>query len=82
MIRRILLGLGLVVVAAAAFAVWRIGPRNVIGMLRYDTRKEVALRVGSPAPDARLHASGGSGTVRIADRVGGRPLVLIFGSFT
>ena len=80
--RKILLGVGVLVVAAAAFVVVRIGPSNVIGMLRYDTRHEVALSVGSAAPDARLHVPEGPGTMRIAERIGARPLVLVFGSFT
>jgi hypothetical protein len=70
------------VLAAAAFVVAKIGPSNVIGMLRYDTRREGALRVGSVAPDVTLHVVDGAGTVRIAQRIGARPLVLVFGSFT
>ena len=81
-VKRVLLALGLVLVAVVAFGVVRIGPRNIIGMLRYDTRKEGSLRPGSPAPDVALHAVAGPGTVRIADRIGKRPLVLVFGSFT
>ena len=80
--KRILVGVGVLVVAVAAFFVFQIGPRNLIGMLRYDTRHEVALGVGSAAPDARLHTPEGPGTVRIADHIGARPLVLVFGSFT
>jgi hypothetical protein len=81
-IKRVLLAVALLVAAAAAFMVAKIGPSNVIGMLRYDTRKEVALHPGSLAPDVTLHAVAGAGTVRIADHIGRRPLVLVFGSFT
>jgi len=81
-IKRVLLGIVVLVAGFAAFAVAKIGPGNIIGMLRYDTRKEGNLRPGSLAPDVLLHAVAGPGTVRIADRIGRRPLVLVFGSFT
>jgi hypothetical protein len=81
-VKRVVLAVGVVVVAVVAVGITRIGPGNVIGMLRYDTRKEGALRPGSAAPDVRLHGLKGAETIRIAERIGARPLVLIFGSFT
>jgi hypothetical protein len=81
-LRRVLLLLGVVVLGFAAFVVAKIGPSNVVGMLRWDTRREGALRIGSAAPDVVLHAVAGPGTTRLAQRIGPRPLVLIFGSFT
>jgi hypothetical protein len=81
-VKRVLLVVGVLLAAVVAFGIARIGPRNIIGMLRYDTRKEGTLRPGSPAPDVALHVVSGPGTVRIADRIGRRPLVLVFGSFT
>ena len=81
-IKRTLLGLvGLVVLAAAAF-LWVVGPRNVVGMLRYDQRREGELRVGVPAPDVSLVALDGRTPVRIADSIGKQPLVIVFGSYT
>jgi ferric-dicitrate binding protein FerR (iron transport regulator) len=81
-IRRTLLGLvGLVVLAAAAF-LWVVGPRNVMGMLRYDQRREGDLRVGVPAPDVSLVALDGRTPVRIANSIGKQPLVIVFGSYT
>ena len=81
-IRRTLLGLvGLVVLVAAAF-LWVVGPRNVLGMLRYDQRREGDLRVGVPAPDVSLVALDGRTPVRIADSIGKQPLVMVFGSYT
>jgi hypothetical protein len=71
----------LVAAAAAAVVAW-MGPRNVIGMLRYDQRREGSLRVGEPAPDVVLSALDGQRQVRLRDSIGPRPLVLIFGSFT
>lgn len=71
-------------VAAGLVALFLIGPRNVVGMLRYDTRREGTLKVGDAAPDVELLAltAGGSERVRLRERFGKRPLVLIFGSFT
>ena len=64
-----------------------IGPRNVIGILRYDTRREGELKLGDAAPDVELVAIGddggaGSERIKLRDQLHGRPLVLIFGSFT
>jgi peroxiredoxin len=39
------------------------------------------LRVGDTAPDAKLVALDGS-TFHLRDRIGRRPLVLVFGSYT
>jgi hypothetical protein len=91
--KRMLSALGLgtltVTLALAIFAGVYIGPRNIVGMLRYDTRRQGALRVGDPAPDVELVvpvAPGGepksAAHVHLRDRLRGRPLVLVFGSFT
>jgi hypothetical protein len=80
--KKALWALGLLLAAAAAAALAWIGPRNVVGMLRYDQRKEGSLRIGDPAPDVVLTALPGERQVRLADSIGPRPLVLIFGSFT
>ena len=40
------------------------------------------LKVGDQAPDARLVALDGSRRFHIRERTAGRPLVLVFGSFT
>jgi len=82
MLRKILLVLGALAIAVAVFFVAMIGPRNVIGMLRYDTRHEGALRVGDRAPDVDLVALDGSAPVRLLGAPRTRPLVLVFGSFT
>ena len=81
-VKRVLLGLAIVVVAAVGWFVFSFGPRNVIGMLRYDQRQEGKLKVGDPAPDVALLALDGVTPVRLKDSVGGKPLVLVFGSFT
>jgi len=72
----------LIVIAAVGAGLVVIGPRNVWGMLRYDTRKEGPLVVGQQAPDVALAALDGS-QVHLRQRMSGeKPLVLIFGSYT
>ena len=81
--KKILIGLGaLVVLAVAGFTYMVGGPRNLIGMLRYDQREEGTLKVGDRAPDVTLLALDGATPVRLSDRIGGKPTVLVFGSFT
>jgi hypothetical protein len=81
-LRAFALVIGLVVIAAAAFVVARIGPRNVIGMLRYDQRQEGDLKVGDRAPDVVLLAPDGVTQVHLRDHIGRKPFVLLFGSYT
>jgi len=81
-VRKILLVLAGAVVLCLGAALWRIGPRNVIGMARYDQRHEGNFKPGDPAPDVAPVALDGKTSVRLSDRVGEKPLVLIFGSYT
>ena len=74
--------LGALVVAAAVAASLTLGPRNIIGMLLYDQRREGDLKVGDRAPDVSLVSLDGSTEARLADHMGGKPLILIFGSYT
>jgi hypothetical protein len=55
-IKKIVLVLALVLTAAAAFAVHEIGFSNIVGMIRYDRRREGTLHVGDRAPDVALRA--------------------------
>ena len=81
MIKKLLLVLGAVVVLAAGVMVAKIGPRNIIGMIRYDQRRAGDLKVGDRAPDALLVSLAGRREVPLlAART--KPLVLVFGSFT
>jgi hypothetical protein len=80
--KKILIGVGLLVVAVVAYGVVSFGPKNIIGMLRYDQREEGKLKVGDAAPDVRLLALDGASPVHLKDSIGGKPLVLVFGSFT
>jgi hypothetical protein len=81
--KKILLGVGVLLAAALGAITYMIGgPRNLIGMLRYDQRKEGTLKVGDRAPEVALLALDGKTPVKLSERLGGRPTVLIFGSFT
>jgi hypothetical protein len=79
--KRVLMVASTLAVLAAAGAVAVMGPRNVIGMLRYDTRHEGALKVGDRAPDVIILTVDGA-PAHFVDRLGARPTVLILGSFT
>ena len=71
-----------IAILGAGYIVFRMGPRNVIGMIRYDQRKEGDLKVGDRAPDAQLLGLDGTQRLSLIGDRNGRPLVLIFGSFT
>ncbi|MDI1452052.1 hypothetical protein [Polyangium sp. 6x1] len=71
----------ILVAGGAAFVGW-MGPRNVIGMLRYDQREEGRLEVGDAAPDVELVTHAEGRREKLATHIGEKPLVLIFGSFT
>jgi hypothetical protein len=79
--KKILIVVGAALSLAIVAAVAMIGPRNLIGMLRYDIRAEGTLKVGERAPDVELVTLEGA-RVHLRDRLGARPVVLIFGSFT
>jgi len=81
MIKKILLALVALILIAAGVMVAQIGPRNVIGMIRYDQRREGDLKVGDRAPQAMLVALDGKTKQPLLDP-GAKPTVLIFGSFT
>ena len=78
--KKILLAFVALVVVAAGVMVAKIGPRNVIGMLRYDQRRDGELKVGDRAPNAMLVGLDGKSRQPLLD--GAKPTVLVFGSFT
>ncbi len=80
--KKVLLIALILVAAAVSLAAWKIGPRNLIGMLRYDQRQEGSLKVGDRAPDVSLVSLDGKTAVHVSDRIGVKPLVLVFGSYT
>jgi hypothetical protein len=78
----VLVGLAVVgVLGLAGYMMYRMGPRDFFGMLRYDQREEGNLAVGHAAPDVAVRALDGS-QAHLRERFGGRPVVLIFGSYT
>ena len=77
--------LGAVLVAGfVALSVMAGSPKDAIYMIRYALphMHRGNLRPGDSAPDAKLFALNGSDTFHIRERTAGRPLILIFGSFT
>ncbi|MBS1850274.1 MAG: redoxin domain-containing protein [Acidobacteria bacterium] len=60
------------------------GPENVYGFLRYALPNwhRGDLRVGAQAPDVQLVGLDGRTTFHLRERIGQKPLVLVFGSFT
>jgi len=77
----------LAVLLLAAFGVLSYmagSPKDVYGLVRYALphMHRGTLKVGSDAPDARLLALDGTNHFHIRERIGARPLVLVFGSFT
>lgn len=80
-----LIGFGVLLVAAfVGLSIMAGSPKDAYGMIRYALPHMHigTLKVGDDAPDARLVALDGSTRFHIRERTGGRPLVLVFGSFT
>ncbi len=59
-------------------------PKDAIGMVRYALphMHRGNLQVGTDAPDATLVSLDGATRFHIRERTRGKPLVLVFGSFT
>lgn len=79
--KKLLLAIAALVVVAATAVVVKIGPRNIVGMIRYDQRREGDLKVGDRAPDAQLVSLDGK-TPQALFPNREKPTILIFGSFT
>ena len=79
------IGLGtLLLVAVVGLSVLAGGPKDAMYMVRYALphMHRGNLKLGDNAPAARRFALDGSDTFHIRERSNGKPLVLIFGSFT
>ena len=76
--------LALLVIAFAGLSFMAGSPKDVYWMVRYafPHMHRGTLNVGDDAPDARLLALDGQTRFHIRERTAGRPLVLVFGSFT
>jgi len=80
-----LLGLGIALVGVGTGLSFMAGsPKDALGMVRYALpyMHFGNLKVGSVAPDATLVALDGESRFHLRDRIAGKPLVLVFGSFT
>lgn len=80
-------GISLLVLVVAAYVLLSLmagGPKDALYMVRYALphMHRGKLKVGDQAPDARLVALDGSSRFHIREKTVGRPLVLVFGSFT
>ncbi len=79
------IGLGtLLIIAYVALSVMAGGPKDAFYMVRYafPHMHRGNLKPGDSAPDAKLFALNGTDTFHIRERNSGKPLVLVFGSFT
>jgi hypothetical protein len=74
----------MLLVAFIALSVMAGSPKDAVYMVRYALPHMHCgnLKVGDAAPDAKLFALNGSDTFHVRERTGGKPLVLVFGSFT
>jgi len=75
---------GVVVLAYVGLSILAGGPKAAIEMVRFALpyMHRGKLKLGDSAPDAQLVALDGATRFHIRERNHGRPLVLIFGSFT
>jgi len=88
-VKKVLLWMGigagaLLLIGFIALSVMAGGPRDAVFMVRYALpyMHRGNLKVGDVAPDAKLFALNGSDSFHVRERASGKPLVLIFGSFT
>ncbi len=81
MLKTILLVVALILIVVA-FEVYKIGPRNIIGRLRYSRKREGDLKVGDRASNALLVSLDGRSRQPLLQPTNGKLTVLVFGSFT
>ncbi len=77
--------LGVLLIAAfVGLSLMAGSPKDAYGMVRYALphMHRGKLKPGDAAPDAPLLALSGTEQFRIHDRIGGRPLMVVFGSYT
>ena len=81
------IAIGLVALVVAAYVVLSImagGPKDALQMVRYALphMHRGNLHVGYQAPDVKLVSVDGASTFQLREHLQGKPLVLVFGSFT
>ena len=74
----------LVVLVLLSASYFMGGPKQLYGFLRYGVTqvRPGELQVGDKAPDVELVALDGRSRFHLSERLGKRPLVLIFGNYT
>jgi len=74
----------LVLAASVGLSIMAGSPKDAFGMVRYALphMHRGNLQVGSDAPDATLVSLDGATRFHVRERTQGKPLVLVFGSFT
>jgi hypothetical protein len=74
----------LLLVVCVGLSIMAGSPKDALGMVRYALphMHRGNLQVGSDAPDATLVSLDGATRFHLRERTQGRPLVLVFGSFT
>ncbi|HXX99452.1 MAG TPA: hypothetical protein VEI54_00935 [Candidatus Limnocylindrales bacterium] len=74
----------LIVITYVALSILAGGPKDAIQMVRFALpyMHRGMLKVGDSAPDVRLMALDGQSRFQLRERLAGKPLVLVFGSFT
>lgn len=77
-------GGALLILVFAGLSLMAGSPKDAIGMVRFALPHMHLgnLKVGDAAPDVRLVALDGTTRFHLHERTSGRPMVLIFGSFT
>jgi hypothetical protein len=75
---------GLIVATYIVLCFLAGGPKDAIQMVRYALpyMHRGNLKVGDNAPDVKLVALDGQSRFQLHEHIAGRPLVLVFGSFT
>jgi len=75
---------GLLVIAYVVLSFMAGGPKDAIQMVRFALPYMHLgnLKVGDGAPDVRLVGLDGQTRFNLREHLAGRPLVLVFGSFT
>jgi hypothetical protein len=81
------IGISLLALLVAAFVLLSLmagGPKDALYMVRYALphMHRGSLKVGDQAPDAKLVELDGTTIFHLREKTAGRPLVLVFGSFT
>ncbi|HTB93567.1 MAG TPA: hypothetical protein VK728_12100 [Candidatus Sulfotelmatobacter sp.] len=74
----------LILAASVGLSIMAGSPKDALGMVRYafPHMHRGNLLVGSDAPDATLVSLDGATRFHLRERTQGKPLVLVFGSFT